>query len=109
MLTYMFGQPDGVTYVVASSVTDRAGDLRVQNPLGSFIYDKTTPTSGIQLPVNGATYSSLPTISGTGGDNLMVDTVTLVVQDQMAPANSRSSRIRNVLPASIRSIGRVRL
>ena len=79
--------------MVASSVTDRAGNLRVQNPLGGgFIFDNQNPLSGIQVPVNGNFYKGLATISGTGTDNVAVATVALVIQDQgpggAAPPNN---------------------
>jgi hypothetical protein len=78
---------DGQQYVLASSATDKAGNRRVQNPVGSFWIDNSPPVAGISLPVNGEFYNSLGVISGTSLDNVAQGTVTLVVQDLGPAAN----------------------
>ncbi|MFA5858611.1 MAG: Ig-like domain repeat protein, partial [Elusimicrobiota bacterium] len=65
---------DGTQYRVWSKVTDQAGNaqngyIAAQNKR-DFIFDTSSPTAKIIVPVHGSTITALTTITGTAWDNL---------------------------------------
>ena len=70
----------GSSYQIQSRATDSY--LAAQSVPASFtvVVDSVPPSDSILIPVMGAVYASLPSISGAAGDNIAVATVTLSVQ-----------------------------
>src|SRR5262249_55524820 len=82
--TYNAGSPDtwtwnlpaltnGVQYLAQTQTVDNAGNARTQNQ-NQFYYDTQAPVTGVQAPIDGQYYHALPTISGTGLDNVSIST-----------------------------------
>ncbi|MBN1383524.1 MAG: SBBP repeat-containing protein [Elusimicrobia bacterium] len=61
---------DGTTYIIFSSAADTSDNWTTEITSRTFTYDVSLPSSTIIYPVNGSTYSTLETVSGTADDAL---------------------------------------
>lgn len=62
------GQTSEIEYFLTAYATDAAGNRSLPADIRVRI-DRTAPTVSITQPIQGATYTSLATVSGTSGDN----------------------------------------
>ena len=69
---------DGYRYDVHMRATDLAGNVEPIGDTNTFTYDVSSPTTRVNLPVHLSNNSSLPTISGTVGDNTGLGGVSVV-------------------------------
>ena len=58
----------GDNYLIQSKAEDDASNVETASVGISFIFDNADPSSALVLPLNGITYNSLGTITGTAGD-----------------------------------------
>ncbi|MHB2025852.1 MAG: right-handed parallel beta-helix repeat-containing protein [Elusimicrobiota bacterium] len=71
----------GASYKILSQAIDSAGRIQILSANSSFSFDSIPPITGITIPGNGVSLNSLPTISGTASDDMVISTVVLSIQD----------------------------
>ena len=70
----------GSSYTIQSLATDSIAGAQTVPASFTVVVDSIPPFAFVQFPVSGATYATLPTVSGVSSDNIAVATVTLSVQ-----------------------------
>ena len=98
---------NGVSYLIRTNTTDRAGNSWILDQPTSVIYDTAVPTALITAPAHGGFYNALAALSGGSADNIGVSTIALSIQDvsQAAPncyaytSNAFNAACPNFFPA----------
>ncbi|HNT98264.1 MAG TPA: hypothetical protein PKK31_08375, partial [Elusimicrobiales bacterium] len=72
----------GASYYAVARASDTSGLLETDFLTGgsTFTYDNVPPTGSVGVPVAGAYYSSLPSLSGSSADDILLSTVSLSIR-----------------------------